>query len=98
MPTKGFEEPEGANVYEPGSFHETPEYIRRKEKELMPTKRLTPTAAHSDRLDPNERRNFCQDPEHEPPTMRVFAPGTYEHTCPGCGHKGTFTISKGPTL
>lgn len=59
----------------------------------MPTRRID---IDDSRLDPNERRNFCQHPEHEPPNMRVFKPGTYEHTygdvtyalvkhCPFCG-------------
>ena len=27
----------------------------------------------------------CVHPEHNPPTMILREPGTYEHTCPGCG-------------
>jgi hypothetical protein len=29
----------------------------------------------------------CRHPEHNPPTRIVLEPGTYEHTCPGCGYK-----------
>jgi hypothetical protein len=34
----------------------------------------------------------CRHPEHNVPSMRVFEPGTYEHTCPGCGNKVVFTV------
>lgn len=34
----------------------------------------------------------CLHPEHKPPKHMVFQPGTYEHTCPGCGQKTTFTV------
>lgn len=34
----------------------------------------------------------CQHPEHNPPSMRVFEPGIYEHTCPKCGHVQTFFV------
>lgn len=58
----------------------------------MPTRKIDPEPVTPERLDPNERRNFCQHPEHDPPAMQVFKPGTYEHTCPGCGHKGKFIV------
>lgn len=35
----------------------------------------------------------CAHPEHNPPSMMVFEPGTYEHTCPACGKKKVFTVS-----
>jgi hypothetical protein len=34
----------------------------------------------------------CLHPEHNPPSMRVFESGIWEHTCPSCGHKQTFTV------
>lgn len=34
----------------------------------------------------------CLHPEHGPPSMRVFDPGVYEHTCPACGKKTVFTV------
>lgn len=34
----------------------------------------------------------CLHPEHNPPSMIVLEPGIYEHTCPGCGHRTTFTV------
>ena len=34
----------------------------------------------------------CRHPDHNPPGMRVFKPGTYEHTCPACGKKLVFTV------
>lgn len=34
----------------------------------------------------------CFHPEHDPPSMMVFEPGTYEHTCPSCGKKVVFTV------
>ena len=36
----------------------------------------------------------CQNSEHNPPTMMVWEPGTYEHTCPSCGDKQTFTVER----
>lgn len=34
----------------------------------------------------------CRSSEHNPPNMIVLEPGTYEHTCPQCGHKTVFTV------
>ncbi|MFI5298206.1 MAG: hypothetical protein ACHREM_08925 [Polyangiales bacterium] len=34
----------------------------------------------------------CQHSEHEPPNMIVLSPGTWEHTCPGCGAKVVFHV------
>lgn len=34
----------------------------------------------------------CSHPEHDPPGMMVFAPGTYEHECPRCHHIIVFTV------
>lgn len=34
----------------------------------------------------------CRHPEHLPPTMRVWRPGVYEHTCPGCGNVIRFVV------
>lgn len=36
----------------------------------------------------------CRNPDHDPPTMIVLEPGVYEHTCPGCGNKVVFTVTK----
>lgn len=36
----------------------------------------------------------CMNPGHKPPSHRVFEPGVYEHTCPGCGKVTTFTVPK----
>jgi hypothetical protein len=35
----------------------------------------------------------CLHPEHNPPGMIVLPSGVYEHTCPGCGNKITFTVN-----
>jgi|HubBroStandDraft_4_1064222.scaffolds.fasta_scaffold64215_2 hypothetical protein len=40
----------------------------------------------------------CRHPEHNPPGYQVFRPGIYEHACPGCGKKQTFTVGHGPQL
>lgn len=37
--------------------------------------------------------NFCLDPGHNPPTMRLYRPGVYEHTCPKCGNVQRFTVA-----
>jgi len=34
----------------------------------------------------------CFSPEHYPPGNIVLDPGEYEHTCPQCGYKTTFTV------
>lgn len=34
----------------------------------------------------------CLHPEHNPPSHIVLEPGTYEHTCPGCGYKTIFEV------
>lgn len=39
----------------------------------------------------------CRHPEHNVPNMISLQPGTYEHTCPGCGAKTIFTVS-GPQM
>ena len=56
----------------------------------MPTRRLP---------DPPEpkggytrTRPHCRHPEHDPPKMIVYKAGTYEHTCPACGHVTVFTV------
>lgn len=48
----------------------------------MPTKKITALP----------KSDSCLHPEHEPPTMIVLEPGVYEHTCPGCRRKVTFTV------
>jgi hypothetical protein len=39
----------------------------------------------------------CRNPEHHPPMQRVFEPGLYEHTCPGCGYVTEFRVPEPPT-
>ena len=34
----------------------------------------------------------CNNPEHNAPTHMVWSPGTYQHTCPGCGESYEFTV------
>ena len=34
----------------------------------------------------------CRHPEHNPPTMIVLQPGTYEWSCPACGHTVRVTV------
>lgn len=41
--------------------------------------------------------DFCRSKEHDPPTMIVLPPGTYEHECSECHQKTTFIIDR-PTL
>lgn len=36
----------------------------------------------------------CRDSEHNPPSHIVLENGIYEHECPGCGYKRTFTVNK----
>lgn len=37
-------------------------------------------------------KKSCTHPEHRPPSMRHFSPGTWEHTCPACGQATRFTV------
>jgi len=48
----------------------------------MPTKKIADL--------PN--RETCIHPDHNPPTDIVYSPGVYEHECPNCHYKQTFTI------
>jgi len=34
----------------------------------------------------------CRDPEHDPASMIVRSPGTYEHECPKCHTKQYFKV------
>ena len=36
----------------------------------------------------------CNHPGHKPPGMMVFEPGTYAHTCPGCGKVTRFSVPR----
>lgn len=36
----------------------------------------------------------CQHPAHNPPSMMVYSPGVWEHVCPSCGSKQTFTVQE----
>jgi hypothetical protein len=56
----------------------------------MPTKKI------ADLPDPRgyytKPKPPCHDPSHNPPTHMVYEPGIWEHECPGCGEKRTFTV------
>ena len=49
----------------------------------MPTKKISD--------DKQDRPCFSRD--HNPPSMMVFSPGTYEHTCSDCGKKTVFRVN-----
>lgn len=34
----------------------------------------------------------CRDPDHEPPLFQSLERGVYEHVCPGCSQRTTFTV------
>jgi hypothetical protein len=42
----------------------------------------------------SDEPRYCNHREHNPPSMMVLKPGTYEHTCPGFGKK-TVLVSNG---
>ena len=42
--------------------------------------------------------HHCTDPEHNPPNMMVYEPGTYTWKCPSCGETQTFVVRPKPTL
>ena len=39
-----------------------------------------------------EPTKICRHPEHNPPANIVLSPGTYKHTCPGCGKVTVFEV------
>ena len=39
-----------------------------------------------------EPKEQCLHPEHEPAKNIVRTPGTYQHTCPGCGKVEVFEV------
>lgn len=43
---------------------------------------------------PIEEDGFCNDPEHNPPSMQVLAPGTHIYQCPNCGQLTTIKVPK----
>lgn len=45
-----------------------------------------PTRKIADLVEP------CTSPEHNPPTMRLYENGVYEHICPRCGAKQIFGV------
>lgn len=34
----------------------------------------------------------CLSSQHNPPSMMVYSPGVYQHTCPACGAVQIFTV------
>ena len=50
----------------------------------MPTRKIAD--------EPKDR--VCRHPEHNPPGMCVYEPGTYEHTCPACKRKQVFVVQR----
>jgi hypothetical protein len=51
----------------------------------MPTRKINPTES----VQPVP----CFDADHNPPSMMVYEPGTYEHTCSGCKRVIIFTVN-----
>lgn len=41
---------------------------------------------------PPKKRDFCRNPEHNPPTMVVLPDGTHTWQCPTCGETQSFTV------
>lgn len=40
----------------------------------------------------------CLHQSHDPPTMIVLQPGSYEHKCPSCGHVTIVRVPPKPSL
>lgn len=73
------------------------------DKLMEPSKEFYRNAVRWSEFTMNEKNNTkkvgdtpetCLNPEHNPPSHIVLVPGIYEHTCPDCGKKTTFTIPK----
>jgi hypothetical protein len=44
------------------------------------------------------RKEICDHPEHNIPSLISLPPGIYEHTCPKCSMKIVFTVQSTGTL
>ena len=44
------------------------------------------------------QEKICTSSAHNPPTLMVYEPGVYEHTCPHCGNIQVFTVGNKPTF
>ena len=40
-----------------------------------------------------DQKQICLSTEHYPPQHMVYDPGIWEHVCPSCGKKSTFTVT-----
>ncbi len=59
----------------------------------MPTKKIRGLPEYDkEGMRQIDMEEICRDPEHNPPSMMVYPPGVYEHTCPRCEEKKTFTV------
>lgn len=58
----------------------------------MPTEKIADFDPCKDNGTWRPLRKVCRHPEHDPPTMMVFSPGVWKHTCPACGRSTTFTV------
>lgn len=59
----------------------------------MPTRRIgdaPPTAIW-------QPKDLCTSPEHYAPIHAMLEPGLYEHECPMCHEKFTFTVAAVPS-
>ncbi len=56
----------------------------------MPIKKIH-DGAH-DAWSHNHDPHPCRDREHDPPSMRVFRPGTHMHECPSCHRTVVFHV------
>jgi hypothetical protein len=59
----------------------------------MPTRRID-----DPRWKGADPAHTCRDPDHNPPDMVCWEPGTYEHTCGRCGMSRTFTVERGHSM
>jgi len=39
-----------------------------------------------------DKSQICPSTYHNPPSHIALSPGTYEYTCPHCGHTTTFSV------
>lgn len=39
-------------------------------------------------------RQFCKNPEHNPPTMINLPPGIHTYECPACGYTQTIKVQE----
>jgi hypothetical protein len=74
--------------HDPSIFKINPEVF---ESLFSSGRQLVPNAAPLKKL--SDELRPCRHPSHDPPSHIVLDPGTYRHTCSGCGASQVFSVA-----